>query len=321
MELLCPNCQQKLTVPEQYAGQLMRCPLCQGTFTVPALPSSAPPGEGGVSFGSFGSPPAPPPKQEGYGLVQEPPPATPPPVTPPPTRSPFEEIAAEPARRPEPPTQPAPPAPPQPTEGYSHIISCCLNPKVLGCIAPGALFVVFITLFFTWVQTFEVKEWYTQSGWGTGFGSEGSGWGIVYILFLFPTFFLAVASAVLPFIPAKFPPQVEKLLPWRPAVVAGAILFTFLFLLVQIWPFGFGLENVVATPPKLDEAAKPEDSFAGRIQKKDEYRLRAQMTLERTGALRLAVLLQLVAAATAGLELWVLLRGPTKPLPRIDMSW
>ena len=38
MNLLCPNCQKPLTVPEQYAGQPMRCPLCAGTFTVPALP-------------------------------------------------------------------------------------------------------------------------------------------------------------------------------------------------------------------------------------------------------------------------------------------
>ena len=38
MNLLCPNCQKMLTVPEQYAGQLMKCPLCSGNFTVPALP-------------------------------------------------------------------------------------------------------------------------------------------------------------------------------------------------------------------------------------------------------------------------------------------
>jgi hypothetical protein len=40
MELVCPNCKKKLTIPEQYAGQLMRCPLCQGTFNVPAIPST-----------------------------------------------------------------------------------------------------------------------------------------------------------------------------------------------------------------------------------------------------------------------------------------
>src|SRR6202008_3614086 len=44
MNLLCPNCQKMLQVPEQYAGQLMKCPLCTGTFTVPALPQApAPP--------------------------------------------------------------------------------------------------------------------------------------------------------------------------------------------------------------------------------------------------------------------------------------
>ena len=35
MNLLCPNCQKPLSVPDQYAGQPMRCPLCNGTFTVP----------------------------------------------------------------------------------------------------------------------------------------------------------------------------------------------------------------------------------------------------------------------------------------------
>src|ERR1700756_5726080 len=39
MNLLCPNCGKMLTVPDQYAGQMMKCPLCSGTFTVPALPS------------------------------------------------------------------------------------------------------------------------------------------------------------------------------------------------------------------------------------------------------------------------------------------
>ncbi len=44
INLLCPNCQKPLSAPVQYAGQLIRCPLCAGTFTVPPLPKmSAPP--------------------------------------------------------------------------------------------------------------------------------------------------------------------------------------------------------------------------------------------------------------------------------------
>src|SRR3989442_1506053 len=53
MNLLCPNCSKMLTVPEQYAGQLMKCPLCSGTFTVPALPP-------GGSLDAPAPPPAPP---------------------------------------------------------------------------------------------------------------------------------------------------------------------------------------------------------------------------------------------------------------------
>jgi hypothetical protein len=42
MAFLCPSCQKMLTVPEQYAGQMMKCPLCGGTITVPAPPAGAP---------------------------------------------------------------------------------------------------------------------------------------------------------------------------------------------------------------------------------------------------------------------------------------
>jgi hypothetical protein len=41
MNLLCPLCQKMVSVPEQYAGQLTKCPLCGGTFTVPAPPAGA----------------------------------------------------------------------------------------------------------------------------------------------------------------------------------------------------------------------------------------------------------------------------------------
>src|SRR5260370_29510960 len=39
MNLLCPNCQKMLSVAERYAVQLMKCPLCETPYTVPALPT------------------------------------------------------------------------------------------------------------------------------------------------------------------------------------------------------------------------------------------------------------------------------------------
>src|SRR5262245_34710544 len=55
MDFLCPSCQKMLTVPDQYAGTKMKCPLCSSQFTAPSLasPASAP------SAGPFPPPPPP----------------------------------------------------------------------------------------------------------------------------------------------------------------------------------------------------------------------------------------------------------------------
>ncbi len=42
MNLLCPACQKMITVPDQYAGQTMKCPLCSQLFPAPVLPSGNP---------------------------------------------------------------------------------------------------------------------------------------------------------------------------------------------------------------------------------------------------------------------------------------
>src|SRR5947209_7552603 len=117
MNLLCPNCQKPLTVPEQYAGQPMRCPLCQGTFTVPAPPAPPPPLD-------FGLPPGP-------SSVTG---APPPPSGPPPT---YTE------------DHPSFPAAPTP-EGYQRKYTVWFSPRVLQYVAPVALFLVFVLTFFAW---------------------------------------------------------------------------------------------------------------------------------------------------------------------------
>src|SRR6516225_3117625 len=66
MNLLCPNCQKPLTVAEQNAGQLMKCPLCNNTFTVPALAPAMAPGEPPSYTAGAAAPPT-------YSLASEPP--------------------------------------------------------------------------------------------------------------------------------------------------------------------------------------------------------------------------------------------------------
>src|SRR5262249_8822593 len=127
MDFICPNCQKMITVPDQYAGQHMRCPLCQETFQAPALPSSAPPLAGTETY-QFSSEPTPP--------AAPPPPAVPP-------APPRVEVP-----KPKPSVSAPPPPPPPPPAGYGRKFSLQLNPMVLAWVPAGALFLIFILTFF-----------------------------------------------------------------------------------------------------------------------------------------------------------------------------
>src|SRR5438874_10240281 len=111
MDFRCPSCQKDLTVPDEYAGQLMKCPLCQNTFQAPALPppvAQAPPAT---------SPPAGP---GTYAVTTE----AGPPITPPAQQ----EV---PPRKKEAPTPP----PPVPTGDYTHTRSIWISPRVVPWLA------------------------------------------------------------------------------------------------------------------------------------------------------------------------------------------
>src|SRR5438477_2684243 len=125
MEILCPACQRKLTILEQYAGQQMKCPLCENIFVAPALPAAA-----GIPL----SPPASIP-------VQPPPPAPAPPA---PAFTPSAPVSAappQPSAAPPPASTyaasapaPAPPPEPVPTE-HTGRFSIWINPFYLQFVA------------------------------------------------------------------------------------------------------------------------------------------------------------------------------------------
>jgi hypothetical protein len=171
MELLCPNCQQKLTIPDQYAGQLMKCPLCNGTFTAPALPSMQ------VAPGTPPTPPSKPPSQPPSQRPSAPPAPPPAPAGP----SSWEQAHVQPGAPPM-----APAAPPEEYQAYAppadmsammgehrHRLAIWLSPKVLQWFPVGALLIIFILTFFTWVRFGPggVSQ-VTQSGWQAAFGSS-----------------------------------------------------------------------------------------------------------------------------------------------------
>jgi hypothetical protein len=347
MKLICPNCQKELTVPDHYAGQVMKCPLCNGTFTAPSLSPAAaatmmPAGGGatvqGVTPGSI-EPGAPPPGIDVYPLSHEPAGAPPVPSAPPPPRKepPSERITTAPA-----PDRSA--APPVPGE-YQHRYSVRLSPKVMPWVAVAALVLIFFLWFFNWLG------WYpggngvlTQNGWQAAFGGfstnvvwekmtkfdskdeketpGASGLVIVALLLFIPTLILGIASAALPLVQVPLPPIVQQLRPWRWLAVAGLTLAVLLFLGLQMLA-GFSLEN--KTKEKIEKETESERKAAKTPEDFETVDLKAGTFLavhglHRTFWFKLLLVLHMLAVLAAAAAWWLEQRG-ARPEPRLDLQW
>jgi len=242
--------------------------------------------------------------------------------------------------------QPPPvPAPSGTAEGYEHTTTFTLNPRVLPIVALVALGLLFFLLFFAWTGAFPGGySVYTQNWWQMLVGSysfdpvgqealggkqpfETDGVGAnalmwFYLLFFFASLVLAIAPLVLQKTTFKLPPALQDLWPWRQAILAGALLLTFLILILQ-GSVGFGLERAIRRQVEKSleserEAAKTPEALE-KVAIKEGVEL-GRFNIHRTTAFRLAFLLNFVALACVGLELW-LSRRAGKPLPRIDLYW
>jgi hypothetical protein len=350
MNLLCPNCQKPLTVPEQYAGQPMRCPLCQGTFTVPALPpSSTPP------LPPAAVPPAATPDVYGVADAGAPPP--------PPPMPNFDVGGAPP--KPSAVTAAPPPSPPsgpttghvegEPTyptvatpEGYQGKYTSWFSPKVLMYFAPVAVFLIFVLSFFPWTGVYPggvASAW--QNGWQAIYGgwscdadiismpaykpfSKGyePGWNFLLLFYIFlllvPTLPVTIGCLALEFVPTKqLPPAAHQVLPWRWGIVAALNLILLLFLMLQL-VLGFSLENnyIAAKDKAVADAAKAREQPATTLDNKSDAIERGlgRQAVSRTMWLDLVVILSILAVLSAGLMFWLTRRGG-RPAPQITVLW
>jgi hypothetical protein len=301
MNLLCPNCQKMLTVPEQYAGQLMKCPLCAGTFTVPALPSA----------------PAAPPVPDVHPQQPEPPHLTEPMDVVP---EPHDGGAALPA-------------------GYRKTCTLTFNPKWLIWIPLAAVVLIFILQFLPWVGVYPggIATFY-QGAWGAAFGSvtvdEDVGKGaplkeddvgvsvltIFYILlFVILALPVTIGAVVARFLPDKLPAGIRPILSWTWGIVAAVNVLVFFLLGLQLL-VGFSLESK-AKEQISDIDKKIKDAKGAEKKGYEMQKGMALQTLHRTIWLRLAVLLHLLAIACALLLFWVDRRGRGRPLPRLQLQY
>lgn len=331
MNLLCPNCQKMLTVPEQYAGQLMKCPLCAGTFTVPALPPAPSLSE---------PPPAPPPppsptpaasssSPDTYTLKQEPVVAVPPPA--PITTPPAPSSSAITSSAPAPSSQPA--------EGYIRTDTLWFSPRVLQWVPPVCVALIFILQFFSWDGIYPGGvAAFRQGAWSAAFADgepdrdlddiayvdkKQLGFSaalIFYVLLFLPT--LVVTIGVLVIRLAKLPPLppvVQQMLPYRWGIVTVLNVVVFFFLVLQI-VLGFGLESYWKAKVDTEIPALKE----GKTQKIKETDARRGILLDylqRTFWLRLVVVLHVLAILAAALMYWINKRGEGRQLPKIELLY
>jgi hypothetical protein len=115
--------------------------------------------------------------------------------------------------------------PEAPGPEYTHRYIIWISPRVVPWIAPVALGVVFLFLFFPWNVPADSAD--TQSGWGKVFSSPLL---IFYFLIYLISLALAIGSLLLTLKVVPIPPQIAHLLPWQACIVAGAVAFAFLLL-------------------------------------------------------------------------------------------
>ena len=345
MNLLCPNCQKMLTVPEQYAGQLMKCPLCAGTFTVPGLPPAP---------SAVPSMPAPPPAMpETYPVKTEPPVTTS--TTTAPT-SPFMAPAGAPpltstAATPPPGTSFTGTPPPPPPPSGPLTFSLWIKPEVVRWVAPVAVFLIFVLVVVCPVigvypggqMAASQRAWEVFYG---GYSEDANlkeffhiptaqelkdnpalkdyrpGWAFLmfdYIALLLLTVAVTIGIAVLPLLNLKLPPNIEPLMQWRWALVAGLNLLVFLVLLVQLL-WGFPLEGSIynADAEKFDALAKNPSRNTPQEMTLKVMKGQASEVVTRTVYLKIIIALHLAAIAGAGLMLALERRG-NRPPARIDL--
>jgi hypothetical protein len=310
-------------VPEQYAGTLMKCPICEKTFTVPALPPAG-----------AGAPPPPPPPPS---PIQSAPSAPPPPAS-------FEKSSG-------------PSAPPA---GYHHTRSFALSPRLVPLVAPLSLLLVFVLLFFSWAGLYPTGTGIiTQSGWDAAFGgatinpdwdlysTKEKKWNayfgtdvtslkspgisvlmLFFILVLLAALVAALASTgiSLNLIPVKPPAGMETLWGYRSLLVAGLALLSFV-LLALLSLAGLPLQDRVWEQAQkgVDDAKKEANLPAA--EEKDPARWEiergvriAGMNYRTTTWFSLALFLTFVAVVGAGFTAWLDTR-PNQPPPRFDILW
>ncbi|MBI1916529.1 MAG: hypothetical protein HYS12_17610, partial [Planctomycetes bacterium] len=186
---------------------------------------------------------------------------------------------------------PAPPPPPPVVGDYTKLRSIVISPRVVPWIAPIALTVLFLLTFFPWLSGGKDSPGF--SAWSLGFGKgadipkdfgPGGALFIIYDLLIVFGVLLAIAAFLMHLKAIPDVPALRPILPWRAVIILGFVGLAYLLLCLNIILFLFDKGAIWL-------------NFWGWL-------------AETTHSVAVTGLL---------LEMWLQLRGPTRPPPRIDI--
>lgn len=261
MELLCPQCQEKLNFAETFAGQVVRCPKCSESFTAPNLAPTVSPGPMYPDLAPLlppdlslqeneplvlmpDSPQAAPTTVfdlgksstgEGYAFQEPPaPPAKPKPVEPP--KAPAASA---------PPVAPMPVAAPVAGPGvegapkagkldYAHNFSVTVQRDVAVWLAPVGMSLLFFLSFFSWEIS---ADGHTDNLWQLAFWKSTTF--LVYMIVFFLAWPFAIAAFLLQKKWLEPPPNLKGFMPWASLVLAGLTAVPFLLFLIYYLGINF----------------------------------------------------------------------------------
>jgi hypothetical protein len=150
---------------------------------------------------------------------------------------------------------------------------------------------------------------------------------LFYLLFFLATLALTIVFVAESYVKAQLPPKVQQavqqLQPLKWTLLAGLNAILVLFLGLQLL-LSFSLESRMKEwITSTIEAKKGTDVRLRTDEQKQLDAIQGNLLgqVRRTFWLRLAFLLQLLAAAAAGLVYWMERRGPSRPPPYLEFGW
>jgi hypothetical protein len=225
MDLICPNCQKRLSLEDKFAGMTVRCPLCQGMFQAPALAPaaaelSAPP----PALSTESTPSTVPTRREPTVVLtpsdEVPQPADTLPDNPPLRTAVPLPYSDEPALEPEPLETPT-----IPQGDYTRGLTMHLRQDVLSWLPPVCVTLLFILSLFPWywIEVLSANLWqlaFTEVNMYT-----------FYVIVLFFAWVLSIFVFIMEQRWLSLPDALRPLWPWRSVFVGMAILLPFVFFL------------------------------------------------------------------------------------------